>query len=113
MIGPTPNSSVRVVGEGCLGRGDGGTDAAVGLLELHVEALHVGEQFDPRSCLACSTGVAGWTRSRSAAASEALSSVAIPPGESSMTRLWRRHTIRVRWLPMSMLGLASSRSTWA
>ena len=48
-------------------------------------------------------------------ASEALSSLAIPPAASSINTLWRRHTTRVRWFPMSMLRFANSRriSAWS
>jgi hypothetical protein len=42
-------------------------------------------------------------------ASEVLSSLAIPPAESSMSRFWSLHTARLRWLPMSTLRFASNR----
>ena len=42
MIGPTPNSSVSVVPDAATAR----ADAPMRLLELVVEALHVGQQLD-------------------------------------------------------------------
>ncbi len=56
-------------------------------------------------------GVAGSTRSRNLSTSEALISLAIPPGDSSAKALWSRHTNRVRSRPISTLRLANNRST--
>jgi hypothetical protein len=68
-------------------RGDGGMDPPVRHLELFVEALHIGQQLDGLVTASGLCRVVGATRSKNAIASDALSSLAIPPGASSMSRL--------------------------
>ena len=108
MIGPTPNRSVSDVAR-CA---DGVADPFVRRLELAVEAADVVEELDGQvvADLLDRRRRGEWSRG-SRSTSEALISLAIPPAASSANRACMRHTSRVRWLPMSMFRLASSRST--
>src|ERR687897_2296331 len=106
MIGPTPNSSVSDVFDALTATRMRRCDSFSCSSSLRTSL----RSSTARSWRACSTGVAGSTAWSNASASEALSSLAIPPGASAA---WRRHTTRVRWLPMSMFRFANSRSTSA
>src|SRR5664280_235640 len=106
-IGPTPESSVSVV-----------PDAWTAVLIRLCDSFNwtssrrtSSRSSSARSYRVCSTAVFGLKSPSSRTASEALSSLAIPPGDRLARAAWSRETTMLRSLPISWFRLARRRST--
>src|SRR4051812_48348436 len=107
MAGPTP----KRFGQGRRGCFDGDADPSMRLLQLSVETLRFGHQFDGEVVACLFDRRCRFDRRQRREGVGSVEFLGDPPGASSIIVLWSRHTMRVRSLPISMLRLAKRRST--